>query len=322
MDATAAKTPARQATAGARPVLPPDVPQYFLPVRGSRPQAVALVYEPRIYAVGTVRFSDPKTGIDESRQAAFVAPLPDRLKSVAWDEAQASDLTADDLDSEPTADASFGDLPSSASQAKSFVGWSKDLVKWLSISQQLELLRSPKTGELSKPGEAERDFRIRLQTATREERDRAVEELRQKYAARLASLDDRIRRQQEAVARESAQATSQKLQTAVSFGATLLGAFLGRKTVSLSTLGRATTAARGVGRTMKEAGDVKRAEASVEELRQEREKIEEQLQADIAALDVSFNAVTESLEKICLRPKRGDVSAALVALAWEPTWKQ
>ena len=77
--------------------------------------------------------------------------------------------------------------------------------------------------------------------------------------AKLATLDDKIRRAEQAVERESAQATQQKLQTAVSMGATVLGALFGRKAFSTSTLGRATTAARGMGRTMKESQDIGRA---------------------------------------------------------------
>ena len=58
------------------------------------------------------------------------------------------------------------------------------------------------------------------------------------------------------MARESEQSSQQKLQAAVSIGATLVGALFGRKAISVGTLGRATTAARGMSRTMKEAGDV------------------------------------------------------------------
>jgi hypothetical protein len=50
---------------------------------------------------------------------------------------------------------------------------------------------------------------------------------------------------QEPQTRETGQAKQQYVQTAISVGATLLGALLGRKTVSTSALGRATTAARG-----------------------------------------------------------------------------
>ena len=105
---------------------------------------------------------------------------------------------------------------------------------------------------VSKPGETERDFQARIQLAGRETRDAAVEKLRDRYAPKLARLREKARKAEEAVGKEQQQASQQKLQTAVSFGATMLGALMGRRAVSLSTLGRATTAARGVGRSAKE----------------------------------------------------------------------
>lgn len=50
--------------------------------------------------------------------------------------------------------------------------------------------------------------------------------------------------------RESEQAKQQGLQTAISVGATILGTFLGRKSIKVGTIGRATTAARGAGRAV------------------------------------------------------------------------
>ena len=100
---------------------------------------------------------------------------------------------------------------------------------------------------------------------------------------RLAQLQNQLQRAQAARERESSQATAQKLQTAISFGATLLGAFMGRKAVSATTLGRATTAARGVGRTMKEAEDVKRADLSVEGVQQQIDAIEAELRDETRA---------------------------------------
>lgn len=90
-------------------------------------------------------------------------------------------------------------------------------------------LREKGLKTLSKQNESERDFRIRLQEASREERDKLVERLRQKYAPKIAALGERIRRVEQAVAREEEQAKQQKLQTAISFGTTLLGTFLGKK---------------------------------------------------------------------------------------------
>jgi len=174
---------------------------------------------------------------------------------------------------------------------------------------------------MSAPGESERDFRIRLQTAAREQRDKAVDELRRKYAPKLAVLDDKIRRAQQAVERESAQATQQKLQTAVSMGATVLGALFGRKTLSASTLGRATTTARGVGRTMKESQDIDRARETLTAAQQQKTELDAQLQADIMALGGTMDPLGEALESVALKPKRASLEVQVVALAWVPFWK-
>jgi hypothetical protein len=129
--------------AGTRSVLPPDIPQYFPPIREAGPAGAALLYEPRIYAAATVRFADQKLGINERCEAALVAPLPDRLQKVAWDEAVATDLVAGDLETEPADGATFGDLPPAATRPKSYDAWSEDLLKWLLLGQQLEVLRRP-----------------------------------------------------------------------------------------------------------------------------------------------------------------------------------
>ena len=72
--------------------------------------------------------------------------------------------------------------------------------------KELELLKSPRLEQSSNPGESERDFRVRLQQHAREQRDAAVEKLRQKYAPKIAALEERRRRSEQAVERESEQA--------------------------------------------------------------------------------------------------------------------
>jgi hypothetical protein len=184
----------------------------------------------------------------------------------------------------------------------------------------LELLKSPSTGECSTPGEAERDFRVRLQQTAREQRDAQVEKLRQKYAPRIAGLQERIRRAQQVVEREGAQASQAKLQTAISFGTTILGALLGRKAVSASTLGRATGAVRGIGRSAKEQQDISRAAETVEALQAQLAELEADLQAESDALEAKIDAQNEQLATIIIKPKKTNISVQLVTLAWAPFW--
>ncbi len=49
-----------------RPALPPEIPQYFLPVRGRQPSGGSLIYLPAVFGEAEVRFSDIK-GVESMR---------------------------------------------------------------------------------------------------------------------------------------------------------------------------------------------------------------------------------------------------------------
>ena len=318
---TVASQPAASAVGSQRPPIASEIQQFFIPTRGSAPEGSVLLYRPMVFGAAKVSFVDPKARVDESLDVCCVTLISQEAVPVNWENAQQANVAVSDLEKDPTGEAQFEDVPAVAVKAKSYAGWSKNFVTWLYGNQKLELLKSPGTGEWSKPGESERDFRVRLQQAARELRDAQVERLRQGYAPKLAALQDRIRRASLAVERESAQASQQKLQTAISFGTTLLGAFLGRKAVSVSSLGRATTAARGVSRSMKEQGDIARAQESVEALQGDLAALEAQLQSETQALEAKLDAQNEQLETIAIKPKKTNITVQLVGLAWTPFWR-
>src|SRR5205823_6023422 len=208
-----------------------------------------------------------------------------------------------------------------AGRAARYDGWKRDLETWIYQTHKLDVLRSPSLKEFSRPDESERDFRIRLQERARERRDEAIDQLKQKYATKMAGLQDRIRRADQAVVREKEDTNQMKMQTAISLGATVFGAVMGRKAASIGTIGRATTTARGVGRTMRQAGDVNRAQENVVALKQQLVDLESQLQAEIAALTAATDPLKETLEPVTVRPRKSDISVRTVALGWLPFWK-
>jgi hypothetical protein len=226
----------------------------------------------------------------------------------------------EDLESEPQSNAEFAALPAAAGKAKSYEAWKKDLSNWIYRNQRLELLESPSLDIASNPGESERDFRIRLQQLAREQRDSAIEKLRQKYAPKIEQLNEKKRRAEQAVEREAEQAKGQKLQTAISFGATLLSSFMGRKSVSLTTLGRATTAARGVGRSMKETEDVGRAQENVAAITERLLELDQEFKEETGKLEQSFDPQTEELGKVSLKPTKTNIAIKFISLAWAPYW--
>ncbi len=310
------------APASARPVLPPNVPQAFLPVRVAQPEGAVLAYEPMLLAIGTVYYANAKIGVSAKKEVALLAEFGGAAATIDWDGAKETEITADDLEKFPhVPDASFGEVPGEASSAKSYAAWGNAFKEWVYRNRKLALLKSPGTGLLSEPGEPEREFRIRLQQAAREKRDRQVERLRQKYAPKIAALEDRIRRADLAVEREKTEAGQQKIQTAISLGAAILTALTGRKKLSQSTLGRAATTARGAGRTLKEAQDVARAEENVQSLKKQLEDLQAQMEQESAEVGAGIDPVSEELEPCEVSPKKTDISVSLVSLAWYPFWR-
>ena len=313
-------TPAAPASQKQKPVLPPEIAQYYVPVRSSGDSNARLSYHPMLFGAAEIHYSDSKS-VEVSQQLSLLSEISDGPVAVDWSAAIPLDVPIGDLESQAEANAEFADVSAKAAKEKNYVTWEKDLATWIYRNQRLELFESPTLDIASNPGETERDFRVRLQQIARERRDEEVEKLKKKYAPKLEQLEERKRRAEQAVAQQQDQAQGQKYQTAISFGATLLGSLLGRKTASLGTLGRATTAARGVSRSMKEAEDVTRAEETVAAIAQKLADLETEFKDETAGIERSFDPQTEELGKVSLKPKKVNIDVKLVALAWAPYWR-
>jgi hypothetical protein len=297
--------------APSQPVIDPAISQYFAPGEGS-------AYAPALLGAARIVYSDAKLGVDDARDAVVITPIVDGVVPVDWEHAEPAPFSVRELSREATKPLPFAPLPSAAMQPKKFAQWQKDFARWAAQSQSLELLRSDRAKITSHPDEDERDFRIRVQAALREARDAAVAKTRQKHASKLAAAEDRLRRAEAAVQREEQQSSESKLQAGVSLAATIAGALLGRKAVSVGTLGRATTAARGMGRIGREAQDVARAQATVAALRQARDELAANVASEMQQVGAAFDASTEEFTRVLVKPKRGGVSVQVVAVVWVP----
>jgi hypothetical protein len=305
-----------------QPMLGPGIPQHFVPLRGSAAPGHELLYQPMVLAAGRVGFADRKSKLEASEELVTLTPLSGAAVALDWAGMLETDLDLGDLEEGPQGAARFGELPGAAAKKTSYTAWKKEFGDWLYRNRTLELYKSPLLGEYSQPGESEHDFRLRLGQKAREARDEALEKMRKKYAPKLATLQERVRRAEQAVAREAEQAKEAKLQTAISVGATLLGAVIGRKGLSRSSVGRATTAARGVGRSMKQAQDVDRARATVEATMQRLAELEAEFEAETEEIRQSYDPALADLETVVVRPKKKDIAVKLVALAWAPHWQR
>jgi TolA-binding protein len=202
-------------------------------------------------------------------------------------------------------------------RAESYKRWSQSFASYLYRERNLKLWKCASLKATSRPGEREKQFRIRMTELTREKRDLELEKLKQRFTPKVTKLRDRIDKAQEKVSREESQYQHQKLQTAISFGATLLGALTGRKLGSSRTVGRATTTARTAGRAAREREDIARAKREVVRLKEKLVGLEEEFKEKVERLRELPAPSEIEIEEVSIRPRKSDISVSLMALAWK-----
>jgi hypothetical protein len=294
-----------------KPMVPPGVPEYFMPLNRNVKPTESLVYQPMIVGAAQVVFSDQKAKVNIAKEQVFLAPVTDNPIPVNWDNAEQANMKITELRKYPLENCSYAELPPATLQEKNYTIWAKDFTSWLTRTQRIQLFKSPRLNEISRPEEAERDFRIRLEQKAREERDIQVAKLRQKYTSTFSRLDERVRKARMALDEQQAQARSQKYNVAVSIGEAILGGFLGRRSSS-----RASRATRAISRSQKESRDKENAEKNLKAAEQERARLEKEFQDEVKNTETKIDALKENLETIQISPSKTDITVRLLALVW------
>jgi len=301
---------------GRRPVLPAGIPEVFLP---ATPGSGALSYRPAILGQARLHYVDKKAAVDAWQSMALLAPIDGT--AAQWDEA--SELPADAgtrLGNAPAEGASFEEPPAAVTNAGAWAEWKRSLAGALYQSRPLKLYRCDALDEVSTPGESVAEFKARLSHSGREQRDADVEALRRRWAPKLETLQNAVQRAQKALADQQSQASGQTLDTVVTVGTTLLGAFLGRKTLSVTNLNRARTALRSGSRTVKERQDVGSAQQQLESAKKQLADAEAEFQEETQKLEAAAAPEALTMVEFTVPPRKSDIAVGNLLLAWIP-WR-
>ena len=301
-----------------QPTLPPPIIQYFIPVEslGINKQS-KFYYRPEIIGVASLNFVDSKLGIDTTMELQVITPITNEPISVDWTNSKEIDINLKNLQKKSEG-SNFTELPLIASKAEKYDRWEKDFIDWLYKNQKLSLFKIKDLKEISKLGESESDFRNRIRTLIRENRDNNVEKLRQKYSSKIRNIQEKIQRAQYDVEIQQEQSNQQNINTAISIGGTLIGAFLGRK-VSRYSRNNSSSVMRRLAKTTKEKKDIQKAIRKRDLFQHQLIDLENEFKEEIAALDHKIRNSFEDLETITVRLAKKDISVKLISLVWIPT---
>jgi hypothetical protein len=300
--------------AGARPVLPPEVPEVFLARRKALKTGETFIYRPALLGTARVHFASATAGVDAWQDVALVVDGED-LGENAW---EAAEVLAEppELDDGPDVAGKFADLPGELAQAKSYKDWTAALKDHLYRTQVLTLFRHKALKQTSQAGESEGEFRARLAQSARELRDAQTEKLRAKYGPKLATLKEQIRKAEQRVEKEKSQATQSTFQATITFASSVLSAFTGRKLASSANIGRAATAMKSASRVARERADIGHAEETVEAIQQRYVDLQAEFEGEVDSIETNLAADRLELETLEIKPRKSNINVTRVALAW------
>lgn len=309
----------RQDLTSASPMLAPTVKQLFLPVYGGA--AADMVYVPSVIGVADVLYSSTKNGVTATKNYTFLAPLHEGPVALNWNEAKQIELDARELEEEPTAGISFAKYPEAAANPRSYENWKKLFIQYIRTNLSLKLYVSPVFKIVSDIDEDERSFRIRLQHFAHEQRDEAVEALKKKYSSKFDVLEERQRRAQQMLEKQSTRATQKKMEAAVSAGTAILGALFGRKSISPTPISRVGTAVKSTTRAFQSGEGIDQAQETLQSIASQLEELRLELESQIEKISDNYGVLEEKFEETEVRALSENITVHLLGLAWSPVKK-
>lgn len=314
----AAPLTASGAASSAPPILPPEVIPAYIPVGRKVSRDAKIVYKPAVLGRARLHYIDAKAAVDVWQKCVRLAPITDEIPADVWEAAEERDCEAFETEASPAAEATFAETPMELTRAKSYAGWSKSLKETLYRDAVLKVMTAPALKAVSKPGETEGDFRVRLSQSVRERRDTDVEKLRGQYASKLNTLAEKIRKAEQRRDVEATQASSAKTGAFISAGMAAIGALFSRKKLSSTNLGKAATSMRAASRASDQQGDVARADETIDVLKKQLEDLQTEMDAKATTIKETFSAETIELISREITPRKSDIAIDQVTLAWLP----
>jgi len=301
-----------------KPLLPKHLPEKFIAAIETPSEEEKLIYRPAVYAVAQLHFVRSTYKVDEWRTVAWLQQLKAKSEKIDWSDPEEIDLETFEFDSEGLPEAEYADLPKTVTTSRNWTKWNTDFKADLYREKVATVWKCTTLKQYSEPGETEAEFRTRLSHLAREERDLEVEKLRKKYASKLSTLEERIRKAEQKVEVERAQFSQSRMQTAISFGSSVLGAMFGRKLASATNVRRAGTSMRSASRSAQQYGDIGRAEEDVADLKREFDELEIELIEESKVIENEFQPDRLEFEALEVRPRKSDIGVETITLAWAP----
>jgi hypothetical protein len=210
-------------------------------------------------------------------------------------------------------------LPDAPIEQKAF--WSsleKDLVAHLVRSRTLEIFANRPLKLYSRAGETKEGFTVRCREAGAARADEETAKLRDKYEAKVRSLQDKLQAAEDRASVLAAEAQGRQQEELLSTAGSLLGSFLGGRRSS-SRLATDLRAAAGRRSRSEAAGErLGAAQNKAGSIAAQITELESALSEDVLRITGAWDEKATAIDSVPVSLEKTDIQVAQLVLAWVP----
>jgi hypothetical protein len=302
-----------------RPELPPDVREVFLTMDDGRRTTAEhlpsfIIYHPFLLASASVRITDRTSGVNQDERYTYLIPL-DRIAHLP-DFSQAPMLPRFDANKvahEPEPGANFAPLPSGVN-ARWMKQVERSLVEHVYRHGVARIWFNRTLKIYGQPGESQLEFRQRCEEAAREKRDMEALKMHTQFDRRMAVLQDRIAREHRELSQDRVELGARKREELLAGVESVFNFLVGQRQSYAVAFG-----ARRRREVESAEQDMRESEEAIARLNSDLQAIAEEYRAALSAISDKWMRAIGDVQEVPLAPKKSDIFADLVALAWAST---
>ncbi|MFV0480564.1 MAG: ATP-binding protein [Campylobacteraceae bacterium] len=268
--------------------------------------------EPVLGVFSKVRFVSTRKGVDKVEGVCLVQNVSKGVNS-NW---EIETISSNKLLNEQRNGATYEEIVSSLGDDKEVARRLKDAEDFIYRNSKLESFSAPSLKLESTPDESIESFRMKIQTKINELFEVEKQKLKAKFDKESGVLDKKLRDTEHKLMKEEADVKSKALDTAVSFGSTILGALFGRSVKSSTSVTKAASGVKSANRMLKERQDVAKVKEDIAKINADMDALSQRFSNEANALGEKFKIDNFEVKTDSITPRKTDIFDSEIVLIW------
>jgi hypothetical protein len=309
-----------------KPVVPSGISEYYLPLNLSITEAfkvagepmpsdaavAGVLYRPTLLGAAKVRFLDRRYAVDSEITRDAIVDTLDKRGLVRWDDFPYNGPNLANMDNQPSPQARYMELDAPFADGRLLASLQKDFADWVYRTSKVTARANQALKVYAGPDVSPADFRTACSDAARDARDAEIVKLTTQLDRQVATLEDRLTREEREKAQDEAEYNSRKWEEGgnlAELGAGLLG--LGRKKSLTSQLSKRRM-------TEQAKGNVEESIQTIQQYKKQLQELEQRRQQIVQDVNEKWSALVNQVAEIQIPAKKTDVFLEYFGVAWQP----